>query len=150
LGASLQSAPYESLLPHGGVAQPITRETERAVVRLLQKAPPPKEYHPEPIILPEERSAPEAGIARTLAQVVIGPFADKEYDRATELLGNILELPLSKEWEQRVRYYYGQALYFTGKPERAFFEFLIAADGPLYTEAREWIDGILTSGVQTE
>jgi hypothetical protein len=57
---------------------------------------------------------------------------------------NLLMLPIGTELEQRVRFYLGQALYFDGRREPAFMEFVIAADGDLYSSAKPWMDGILT------
>ncbi|MDA3949084.1 MAG: hypothetical protein PF508_07635 [Spirochaeta sp.] len=117
--------------------------TEAAVRALLERAPEPAVFRPEPRVLPEERAADGAGAAYTLAQVVNTEFAAGNYARTADLLRNLLTLPLSGTLERRTRFYLGQALYFDGRRQPAFVEFLLAADGELYTEVAPWIDGIL-------
>jgi hypothetical protein len=70
-------------------------------------------------------------------------FAAGNYATAAGLLENLLTLPLSSAMENRVRFYLGQALYFDGRREPAFVEFLLARDGELYSQVKPWIDGIL-------
>ena len=130
-------------VPAGG-ARPVSATTRAAINRLLSRAPEPAPFAPDPVILPQERSADGEGVAVTLSRIVTGEFADGEYLRAADQLKSLLDLPVSDETEQRIRFYLGQSLYFDGRREPAFMEFLVASDGPLYAETRPWIEGILT------
>ncbi|MFW6229060.1 MAG: hypothetical protein ACOC2V_06335 [Alkalispirochaeta sp.] len=118
-------------------------ETEGAIRYLLSRTPEPRVFRPEPVILPEEREVTGDGAGRTLAQLVSTDFADGNYATAADLLENLLTLPLSSTMEDRVRFYLGQALYFDGRREPAFVEFLLARNGELYQQVKPWIDGIL-------
>ncbi len=122
---------------------PLKGETETAVRYLLSRAPEPTRFSPEPVILPEERARRAEGAERTLNQIVATDFSDGHYARAADLLRNLLTLPLSEPLERRVRFYLGQSLYFDGRMEPAFVEFLLASKGDLYTRAKPWMDGIL-------
>ena len=117
--------------------------TESAVRDLVARAPEPVVFRPEPRILPQERAVDGEGAAQTLARVVNTDFAAGNYATTAELLRNLLTVPLSGALERRVRFYLGQALYFDGRRQPAFVEFLLASDGELYTEVAPWIDGIL-------
>lgn len=130
-------------IPHGGRAQPVRPATARAISRLLQDAPAVASFSPEPVILPPERTGEGQGAARTLSQVLNNYFVNGDYATTASLLNNLLELPLSRDFERRVRFYLGQALWFDGLPRHAFMEFLFASDGSLYNDARPWITGIL-------
>lgn len=128
----------------GGGAQPVRAETRTAVDRFLARAPAPEPFAPEPRILPEERSAAGEGVAVTLSRIVTDEFAGGAYREAADLLETLLDLPVGDATERRIRFYRGQALYFDGRIEPAFMEFLLAAEGDLYPEVRPWMDGILT------
>ncbi len=130
-------------VPHGGRAQPVRPSTARSIDRLLRDAPPVEPFDPKPVILPPERAGDGPGAARTLAQVLRNHFEKGEYATTVSLLNNLLELPLSRDFERRIRFYLGQSLWFEGKPREAFMEFLIASEGTLYSESRPWITGIL-------
>lgn len=136
-------------VPYGGRAQPVRAATTRAIDRLLRDAPQPQPFDPAPVVLPPERTndAEDSanGAGRTLTQVIQNYFVAGDYASTANLLRNLLELPLSRDFERRVRYYLAQSLYFDGRREPAFVEFLIAADGngALYSEVRPWIEGIL-------
>lgn len=130
-------------IPHGGQAQPVRPATVRSIERLLRSAPVGEPFTPEPVVLPPERADDGEGAARTLAQVIRNHFSAGEYPETVELLRNVLELPLSRDFERRVRFYLGQALFFDGKREQAFMEFLFASEGALYSATRPWITGIL-------
>jgi len=118
-------------------------DTEGAIRYLLALSPEPQVFRPNPVILPEEREVTGDGAERTLAQVVSTDFAAGNYATTAGLLENLLTLPLSSTMEDRVRFYLGQALYFDGRREPAFVEFLLARDGELYSQVKPWIDGIL-------
>ncbi|SIP89259.1 hypothetical protein SAMN05920897_101163 [Alkalispirochaeta americana] len=130
-------------IPYQGQPQELHPETRRSLARLLEDAPRDQLFNPIPRILPQERDSATEGTERTVAQVITGHFEKGDYARTTELLRNILELPLSQDLEHRVRFYLGQALYFDGRREPAFAEFLLAARGPLSQEVRPWTEGIL-------
>jgi hypothetical protein len=117
--------------------------TESAVSYLLSRAPEPRTFRPDPVILPEERTTEGEGAARTLAQVVQTDFSQGRYASAADMLRNLLTLPLSENMERRTRFYLGQALFFDGRREPAFMEFVLASEGELYSQTRPWIDGIL-------
>ncbi len=131
------------MIPFGGVGQPVRAAVERAITRLIEDSPVPPSFQPTPVVLPEERTVVGEGAARTLAQIVDEFFIPGEYRRSAELLENLLALPLSPEFSRRVRFYRGQALYFSGQPREAFMELLLASRGSLYETTRPWIDGIL-------
>lgn len=144
-GITGSQSPAMRELPRGVRAQPVSSETRRAIDGLLAHAPETRRFSPDPDILPEDRAPDLEGAHATLAQVLDHEFSTGNYGRTVTLLENLLELPLSLEMEQRVRYYLGQALYFDGRRESAFLEFLSASGGDLYVRSRVWIDGILSS-----
>lgn len=132
-------------IPRPGSAQPLPSTTELAIEEVLSRTSEPEEFAPEPRILPLERSGDGTGVAQTVSRVISGEFSDQDYDRAAELLQTILQISMSSEQEQRIRFYLGQALFFDDQHERAFMQFLMASESEeLYTETRPWIDGILT------
>ncbi|TVR67451.1 MAG: hypothetical protein EA427_13770 [Spirochaetaceae bacterium] len=133
-------------VPHGGQAQPVRPATARSIESLLRGAPRTPSFTPEPLILPPERSGEGQGAARTLAQVLNTYFIVEDFSTTVDLLHNLLELPLSRDFERRVRFYLGQALWFEGHHQQAFMEFLFASEGALYSETRPWIAGILERG----
>ncbi len=116
---------------------------ETAVSYLLSRAPEPRVFQPQPVILPEERIDDGEGAARTLAQIVQTDFSEGRYATAADMLRNLLTLPLSAPLERRARFYLGQALFFDGRREPAFMEFVLASEGELFSNTRPWIDGIL-------
>lgn len=132
-----------STVPHGGQAQPVRPATARSIESVLRNTPVPEPFAPEPVVLPPERSSDARGAARTLAQVLNTYFVTGDYATTADLLHNLLELPLSRDFERRVRFYLGQALWFDDQPRQAFMEFLAASEGSLYSETRPWIAGIL-------
>lgn len=135
--------PSTEVIPHQGVAQPVSPVTEQAIRNLMRQTREAERFTPTATILPEERTVRGVGAARTLAQIIDDTFLTRRYEEAETLLANLLELPLSPEFARRVRFYRGQALYFTGNEERAFLELLSASQGNLYEHTRPWIDGIL-------
>ncbi|WP_018525507.1 hypothetical protein [Alkalispirochaeta alkalica] len=130
-------------LPHQGRPQELNPETERILARLLEGAPREEPFSPKPRILPPERDPAAEGTERTVAQVITEHFERGDYAGTTKLLKNLLELPLSQDLEARVRFYLGQSLYFDGRREPAFAEFLLASRGDLSQEVRPWTEGIL-------
>lgn len=133
-------------VPRPGTAQPVASTTQTAIEELLQRTPERERFDPEARILPRERSVEGTGVAQTLSRVITGEFSDENYARAAELLETILDIPMSTELEQRIRFYLGQALYFSDHRERAFMQFLLASESEeLYTETKPWIDGLLSS-----
>lgn len=133
----------QAAVPYRGVPQPISATTQAAVAGLLSRSPRPAPFSPEPVILPTERVAEGEGASLTLAQIVLGDFSAGRYAQAVRLLRNLLQVRLSPDIEDRVRFYLGQALYLDGRVEPAFVELLIASEGSLYTDVRPWLDGIL-------
>jgi hypothetical protein len=131
-------------IPRSATAGLLPPSAERAVRQLLAHTPERPRFAPEPVILPEERAGTGEGVQQTLAGIVNGEFAGGDYARAVDLMRILLMLPIGTELEQRVRFYLGQALYFDGRREPAIMEFVIAADGDLYSSAKPWMDGILT------
>jgi hypothetical protein len=131
-------------IPRSATAGLLPPGAERAVNELLADTPERSVFAPEPVILPEERAGAGEGVQQTLARIVNGEFAGGDYARAVDLMRNLLMLPISTDLEERVRFYLGQALYFDGRREPAFMEFVIAADGDLYGQVKPWMDGILT------
>ncbi len=125
-------------------ARPVSLATEEAIASLLAYAPPRESFSPEPVVLPAERAGDQQGAARTLAQVVMQDFAEGKYVDSVDLLQNVLRLPLNEDVEMRVRFYLGQALYFSGETEAAFLEFLLVSRSGMYEEGIPWINGILT------
>ncbi len=121
----------------------MSQSAESAVAYFLARAPEPVPFRPEPVVLPEERSGDGEGVARTLSEVVRTDFAQERYAVATDHLRRILTLPLSDTLERRTRFYLGQALYFDGRHEPAFMEFLLASEGELYSQTKPWLNGIL-------
>lgn len=117
--------------------------TEEAIRFLVERAPEPQVFRPQPVILPQERVVEGDGVQRTLAQVISTEFSAGNFNKTAALLENILALPLNPSLERRIRFYLGQSLFFDGRREPAFVEFLMAAEGELYVEAQPWIDGIL-------
>jgi hypothetical protein len=133
-------------VPRPGTARPVASTTQDAIDELLRHAPERAPFDPEPRVLPRERSGEGTGVAQTLSRIISGEFADEDYGRAAELMETILDIPMSTELEQRIRFYLGQALYFEDERERAFMQFLMASESEeLYTETRPWIDGLLSS-----
>lgn len=130
-------------VPHGGQPQAVRPVTDRAITRLLQRTPAIEPFAPQPVVLPPERADDGEGAERTLAQVIRDHFVPGEYATSINLLRNLLKFPLNAEFERRVRFYLAQALFFDGRREPAFVEFLLASEGSLYQETRPWIDGIL-------
>ncbi len=135
--------PSTEIIPFQGVAQPVSPVTEQAIRNLMQQSYEIASFRPTATILPEERTVRGVGAARTLAQIIDDTFLSRQFQEAESLLGNLLELPLSPDFARRVRFYRGQALYFSGYSERAFLELLLASQGNLYEHTRPWIDGIL-------
>lgn len=133
----------QSDVPGGTVAQALRPGADAAIDRLLARAPRPQPFDPQPIILPEDRAPSAEGAPQTLAQILRGDFAAGNWGQAALLLDRLLQLPLSRTFEQRARFYRGQALYFDGRHEPAFMELLYASEGPLYPQVRPWLDGIL-------
>ena len=117
--------------------------TEEAIRYLVDRAPKPQVFRPQPVILPEERVIGGTGIARTFSHLISTEFSAGNFAKTAEYLENILTLPLNPSLERRMRFYLGQSLYFDGRIEPAFVEFLMAAEGELYVKAQPWIDGIL-------
>lgn len=134
----------QSDVPDRTVAQALRPGAEGAIGRLLARAPVREPFSPQPVVLPADRDQTASGAPRTLAQILESQFADENWARAALLLDRLLQLPLSRDLEQRVRFYRGQALYFDGRHEPAFMELLYASDGELYPVVRPWLDGILT------
>lgn len=144
-GISGAQSPAMSELPRGVRAQPVSSETRRAIDGLLARAPGRSEFAPSPEILPEDRSPDAEGAEATLAQILEHEFSEGNYEQTVSLLESLLEFPLNPALERRVRYYLGQALFFDGRRESAFLEFLSASEGDMYVRSRLWIDGILSS-----
>ncbi|MFW5694148.1 MAG: hypothetical protein ACOCYB_03195 [Alkalispirochaeta sp.] len=146
--SGIHSGPRRSSpdMPRPSTARPLSSSTETAIEELLSRTPEPEAFEPEPHILPQERSDEGTGVAQTLSRVVTGEFSDGDYERTADLLETILQISMSAEQEYRIRFYLGQALYFEGERERAFMQFLMASESEeLYTEARPWIDGMLSN-----
>lgn len=131
-------------IPRSATAGLLPPSAERAVTEFLNDTQERADFSPEPVILAEERAGDGEGAQKTLARIVTGEFAAGDYDAAVELMRNLLMLPIGTDLEERIRFYLGQALYFDGRREPAFMEFVIAADGVLYSQVKPWMDGILT------
>lgn len=138
-------SPAMSELPRGVRAQVVSSATREAIDILLARAPERVRFAPAPVILPEERGGDNQGAQATLSQILNTEFSAGNYAHAATLLESLLEFPLSREFERRVRYYLGQAYYFDNRHESAFLEFLSVSEGDLYAPARVWIEGILSS-----
>lgn len=121
----------------------LSPRTEESIRTLLERAPEPQVFTPHPVILPTERTQEGEGVQRTLSQVIATEFTDGNYDKTATLLRNLLLMPINPALERRIRFYLGQSLYFDGRREPAFVEFLLAAEGDLYLEVQPWLDGIL-------
>ena len=132
-----------SSVPRNRSSGPLGADTEMAIRSFVSRAPASSRFSPEPVILPQERVDDQTGVPLTLGRIVTGEFADGSYLQAANLLGTLLELPMSPETERRVRFYRGQALFFDGRHESAFMEFLLAGEDEMYAPTRPWIEGIL-------
>ncbi len=133
-----------SEVPRSGSAVPVSAATREAIDVLLAQSSGVPRFDPDPVILPEERLTDMEGASATLAQIVSSEFSRGDWSESASLLENLLQLPLEPEFERRVRFYRGQALYFDMRRESAFLEFLSASEGSLYAEVRPWVDGILS------
>ena len=123
----------------------ISPSTYRAIETLREMyGVSPAPFDPKPTILPEERIVTGTGVQRTLSRIVATEFMQGDYEQTSTLLRNLLSLPMSREMEQRVRFYRAQALFFDNRLEPALLELLVAHKGELYENARPWVDGILS------
>lgn len=128
---------------------PLSAETLRLVNKTLSamRVQPPIKLVPvllpsDNLVLSRKTVLPYAGESKILVEILQKTFAKQDWPEAIRLYRNTLLLNLSEETNAKVRYYLGQALYFTGKYREALLEFLMA-QGQLREYAQTWITSCL-------
>lgn len=121
----------------------IGEDSRNAVAALLDPITLDREPEVLPDILPSERNLLEtADRDRVLAEIVQGSFALENYDIARRQLERLLSLSPPGELGFRTRYYYAQSLYFLGRIQDAFLQFLLLQEDN-YSTITPWMDHIL-------
>ncbi|WP_144082913.1 hypothetical protein [Salinispira pacifica] len=134
-------------LPPSGVEIPsrtgISENTRQAVASLMEPITLDSKPRALPDILPRERELSKAeGRDRVLAEIVQGSFALENYDIARRQLERLLSLSPTGELGFRTRYYYAQSLYFLGRIQDAFLQFLLLQEDG-YSIITPWMNRIL-------
>lgn len=83
---------------------------------------------PDPVVLPEERSAANTGAGRYLVQIQKAYLESKDWKGAIAALESVLKLELEPRVEARARFYRGEALAYLKQYRPAFLEFLAARE----------------------
>jgi len=90
--------------------------------------------------------APTGGEESALFQIVTEYFVTFKWEEARISLQHYLSVPRSKDIEARARFYFGQALYYTGNYRESLMEFMSIRSIYL-AEANKWIDAVLSAMV---
>ena len=143
-GQELSAAP-SFLLPQAGPAF-LNPATAAALEDLLAGLPPLSAPPLKVMLLAADR--PSGGAAPVLPgepvlQAILSAHLLKEdYQNAALKLTDFLSLSRPQSLESRAHFYLGQALYFRGRVNEAFFEFLAAEDAH-YQMVQTWLDACL-------
>lgn len=71
-----------------------------------------------------------------------GAFEGEEWEKALSVIGSYMQTRRSTEEQLRAHFYKGQCLYFLGRYEEAFMEFIFAQEAS-YTQVQPWLDDII-------
>ena len=110
------------------VAQPLPPETESVLRKWTKTSPGSNSVMPQPVVLPEERSATQEGAGRYLVQIQKAYLDPKDWKGAIGALETVLKLTLDARTEARARFYLGEARANLKDYRRSFLEFLAARD----------------------
>ena len=119
----------------------LSPQTARTIADLIDSLPPRDYPSLEPEILPQHVNGSLEGAAYTLALILKEQFTKGEYKAAADSLESFLSIRREEAVDIAARYYLGQAYYFEGEYQKAFFEFL-RSEERFYPEAQAWIDDI--------
>ncbi len=143
--AALSGSSLSDYLNSDTLRAPLSEAVEKM---LLDSGLPEKAAQEQrnPRVFMVDLQMPAAGADSALFQIISEYFVTKNWEGARAALLHYLSLPRSKDVESRVRFYLGQALYFTGNYRGALFEFLtISSEYP--DEANSWIETVLSAMV---
>ena len=122
--------------------RPVSAETSKATAALLAKTQALKAAERKPEILDIDKALGGSKEEYTLKTILDGPFVRKDWKETEKLLKNFLSLHLSEDIKVRAHFYMGEALYYQGRVQDSFMEFLLAS-GRHYAETRPWLDSLL-------
>lgn len=130
---------------------PLSPETLHRLELLLAGNGTPGTVKLVPALLPSDRmalsqtsaSSIQGSGARVLQEILRKTWNAKNWEEASRLLTNALQLHMGDEVQARFRYYLGQAWYHAGRYREALREFL-AAEDLLDGYARPWIESCMT------
>jgi hypothetical protein len=119
--------------------QPVSDDTQKALVALRKDLPASSDQAPKAEVLPSDAMPTPGGELARLQDIVQGSFQGGDWAGAQSRLLDFLSLPRKADLADRARFYLGQAYFFQGRPRDALLEFLSAQD-TFYQETRPWID----------
>ncbi len=124
------------------VSVPLDSSTNDSIDAVMESLPSSADDAVETAVLPEDRKPADKGPESALSSIVDGAIAREDWTEAEHLLDNLLSTPLPESVESRAHFYLGQTYYFTDRPRKAFFEFLLA-EQDYYVATQPWIDTVL-------
>jgi hypothetical protein len=117
-------------------ARPLSEETTAALERLLA-AKEPRKFGDKAVVWFSPRDGGE------LEDLLADSFEEQKWENGLSIIGSYMQTRRSADEQSRARFYKGQCLYFLGRYEEAFMEFIFAQDAS-YTQVQPWLDDIIS------